>query len=291
MAKNTQAISINHSPMLRKYIYSEKSNSIYFEKIESVKKDANTAIIFLHGIAGSRRSWGKEYQELSATASLYFIDLLGHGFSAKPKIAYTLENHMKALHEFITSKVREERIVLVGHSLGAILALGYTATYPQRIVKTILLSLPYYHDEPEAKRYIATGSRFKFIFSDSLQTKIVCTFMCSLFGSVTRQIAPLLMRDLPREVAQDVHRHSYQSYISTLTNVLYQQSLHQLVNKTMGDTLVLLHGEQDQIVPLKNITELSQTYRIPLQLLQHGTHRFPLEESAFVTQAIKKITD
>src|SRR5258706_8331570 len=169
--------------MLRKFIYSEKTENIYFDSIK--KSYADTAIIFLHGLGGSRQSWGKFYTNLSQYASLYFIDLLGYGFSAKPNITYTLENHIASLKTFIDQEVKEQDIILVGHSLGSIIALGYTSYNPERIKKTILIALPYYHSPDEAYKHISTSSKYTFIFSYNLKTKILCTFMCSLFGSIT----------------------------------------------------------------------------------------------------------
>ena len=89
---------------LRTFFTNEKTDNIYFEKVK--KEESNHAIIFLHGIIASRRFWPKEFHKLNDNATLYFVDLLGFGYSAKPNSSYTLENHLNALRNFIKKEVR-----------------------------------------------------------------------------------------------------------------------------------------------------------------------------------------
>lgn len=263
--------------MLRQYIFSEKSKGIYFDSIKNPSTDV--AIVFIHGILASRNMWGSLYNSFSNKASLYFVDLLGFGFSAKPNIAYTLENHIKALKAFIDTEVNEKDIILVGHSLGALIAFGYTSFYPERIKKTILISMPYFHDPQEAYTHISTHSsykKYKFLFKENLTTKIFCLLVCSVFGSITRQIVPFIYRDLSRKSAQDGHRHSYKSYISTLTNVIYNQNLSRILKPSIKKKLELLHGTEDHIAPIKNIKELAKQYNLSLTIEEGEGHRFPM---------------
>lgn len=275
--------------MIRKFIYSEKTDTIYFDAIK--KTDAGTAIIFLHGLVGSRRSWGKEYHVLSKQASLYFIDLLGFGFSAKPNISYTLENHIEAAKQFIEKEVKEKNVILVGHSFGALIALGYTSFYPERIKKTILLALPYYHSAKEAYATLIASGKYTFVYKDTLKVKIFCTLVCSIFGSLARQITPLIMRDLPRGVVQDAHRHSYHSYMSSLTNVLYNQNLTKLLSPSITKKILLIHGSGDKVAPLKNIEELVRKHDLSLTIFKNAVHRFPIYESELVVKMIEKEID
>ena len=276
--------------MLRKYIYSEKTDNIYFDATK--KPNAKRAIIFLHGLCSSRRSWGKDYRVLSKYGSLYFVDLLGFGFSAKPDTNYTLEKHISALREFVEKEVKEKEIIFVGHSLGSIIALGYTSLYPGQVKKAILTALPYYFSSEEAKSYAKNASRLKFIFSYNLRTKVLCTLMCSVFGSITRLISPyLIIKDLPKELAHDGFRHSYQSYISTLTNVIYNQNLTKLLSPSLLKKISLIHGTRDKIVPLKNVEKLAKKYDIPLTILENSAHRFPIFDSQPVVEELERVVN
>src|SRR5690349_2960134 len=48
------------------------------------------ALLFLHGITGSRRYWEKKVRPLARDYRLILPDLLGFGLSPKPYLEYTL---------------------------------------------------------------------------------------------------------------------------------------------------------------------------------------------------------
>ncbi len=230
-----------------------------------------------------RRKWVLD----KSSASLYFLDIIGSGFSAKPNIEYTLTGHLQYLHTFIKNNVHEKTILLVGHSTGAIIALGYTAKYPESIKKTFLISLPYYNTPQEAKYFARQSQTFKYYATDSLWTHLTCLTICTLFGPITRQIAPLFYRNAPRAVVQDYFRHSYNSYMKTLTNIVYNQNIPSLITTQSKNKLILVHGAEDKTAPLSHVQELSKNYQIPLHI-QHGTHRLPLHKNSHITGLLEK---
>jgi len=72
------------------------------------------------------------------------IDLLGFGESPSPEDAtYTLEEHVAALHRTLRAS-RLRHVVLVGHSLGALIAARYAAVYPRAVTRLVLVSPPIY---------------------------------------------------------------------------------------------------------------------------------------------------
>ena len=73
------------------------------------------------------------------------IDLLGFGESPSPEAAtYTLEEHVAALSRTIDSLALREPFVLVGHSMGSLIASRYAATRRRRLTKLVLVSPPIY---------------------------------------------------------------------------------------------------------------------------------------------------
>lgn len=258
--------------------FQEKSTNLYYKKVGA--NDTNTAVIFLHGLTGSRRQWGNAYEHPSDGYSGYFVDLLGFGYSVKPKTEYTLDRHVDALHDFIECEVKEEQIILVGHSLGAIVALGYAAQYPDTISKVILLALPYYTSFNEAIQYAKEHTKPQYFVVDTLLTKLTCLTICHYGGSLTRKIAPQLLKHLPSAVATDTFLHTYNSYISTLYNVIYHQDISNLVRGYLHDRIFLLHGDYDNLAPLKNVQKLATQYNVQLQVIEGVGHDFPIKNSA-----------
>lgn len=197
----------------------EKSDSIYFKKVK--KSNNSTAIIFIHGLGGSRNYWKEMQTSMTYKFVLYFIDLLGFGFSKKPDVEYTLDFHINAIHTFIRDHVKEKNIFIVGHSLGAIIALGYTAKYPTNIVKTYLVSLPYYHGSDEAKKYISTHTSLPFLFSDTPLAHISCHIACMFRPFFLFTIS--LLAGKRSQLIKEALYHTHKSYFSTLKNVVMQQ--------------------------------------------------------------------
>src|SRR3989338_8495283 len=95
-------------------------------------------IVFLHGLAGSWRNFEYLKKEFPDYQTISF-DLIGFGREAKPKIDYTVDDFM----EFLDKKLRLSednnlQYVLVGHSLGALLAKEVAKKYPNKVTKIFL---------------------------------------------------------------------------------------------------------------------------------------------------------
>src|SRR5688572_30395094 len=96
-----------------------------------VAADAGTGppVVLLHGIASSSVTFEYVVPLVTERHRAVAIDLLGFGGSPAPEGAgYTIEEHVAALRRTVR-KLRLRQFVLVGHSLGALIAARYAATY------------------------------------------------------------------------------------------------------------------------------------------------------------------
>ena len=66
------------------------------------------------------------------------MDLRGRGLSDKPAAGYSLQHHIRDI-VCLLDDLKRERIVLLGHSLGAYISLAFAANYPERTEKIILM--------------------------------------------------------------------------------------------------------------------------------------------------------
>lgn len=100
--------------------------------------------MLLHGIASSSVTFANVIPLITARHRAVSVDLLGFGESPAPEDAnYTIEEHVAALDRTLR-RARLRRFVLVGHSMGALIAARYAATHPRQVRRLVLVSPPVY---------------------------------------------------------------------------------------------------------------------------------------------------
>ncbi len=103
------------------------------------------SIILLHGLASSSQNWRNLIPLLKPHYRCITIDLIGFGESPKPQwYDYTLEDHVHNVHAAIKNLDLEDSFILVGHSLGSLIATRYARIHQQHVNRLILLSPPVY---------------------------------------------------------------------------------------------------------------------------------------------------
>ena len=261
----------------------EKSTNLYYRAFR--KKDSTRAIIFLHGLGASHNYWDSVYHKLQD--SLYFVDLLGFGYSKKPNGVYTLSRHVQALRNFIKKEVAEKSVIFIGHSLGALIALGYTHLYPSNVKQLFLLALPYYHSEAEANRMLKSLHVWPSLFTDTFAAHMSCHLVCT-FRPAFMMLVPLLVWDLPKKVVGDAFLHTHSSYFSTMKYVIMQQNIPRLLGPTIRSKIILIHAKDDKTVPFRNAESLASKYSLKLIALQSGHHNFPLTSKKKIITILNK---
>ncbi|UPR53636.1 alpha/beta hydrolase [Vibrio cyclitrophicus] len=95
-----------------------------------------TTVVFIHGWLDNSSSFNQILQQvakLAPNAHLVAIDLFGHGFSShKSGSYYPFHDYIDDLHQLVI-KLSPNRLVLVGHSLGALIASCYSAAFPEKV--------------------------------------------------------------------------------------------------------------------------------------------------------------
>lgn len=100
-------------------------------------------VILLHSWIGSWRYWVPTMQHLQLKYRVYALDLYGFGDSGKNPRKYTLEHQVQLLADF-TDQLGIEKTALVGHGLGAMVALEYANQHKKRsrVPRMLLVSAP-----------------------------------------------------------------------------------------------------------------------------------------------------
>lgn len=97
------------------------------------------AILFIHGLTGSRRNWAHLVDSLNTDHRVLAPDLFGHGTSAKPMGDYSLGAHAAALRDLL-DLLGISRVTLVGHSFGGGIAMQFCYLFPDRVERLVLVA-------------------------------------------------------------------------------------------------------------------------------------------------------
>jgi pimeloyl-ACP methyl ester carboxylesterase len=95
-------------------------------------------IVCAHGLTANAYCFQALADNLAADHQVFAYDLRGRGDSDKPQQGYSVPLHAVDLAGLI-DKLGLERPVLIGHSLGALIALYFAAHYPDKLSKLVLI--------------------------------------------------------------------------------------------------------------------------------------------------------
>lgn len=91
---------------------------------------AGDAILLIHGMAGSSRTWREVMPLLARRFTVIAPDLLGHGESAKPLGDYSLGAFASGLRDLL-GVLDVDRVTVVGQSLGGGIAMQLAYQHPE----------------------------------------------------------------------------------------------------------------------------------------------------------------
>jgi len=96
------------------------------------------AVVCIHGLTANHTCWASVADLLSPAHRLIAYDLRGRGESDKPETGYSLAHHDEDLRGLL-DHFGLGKAVLVGHSLGAHIALRFAAHHPERVAQLVLI--------------------------------------------------------------------------------------------------------------------------------------------------------
>lgn len=241
-------------------------------------------LVFLPGLANTTRYWESRVGSLANDNRLLLIDPLGFGRSPKPWTTYSVERHVTEIHRVLESR---GPVTLVGHSFGAILSIAYASRYPDAARGLVLIGLPVFHGELDAKRsFRARPSPERWVLSNMLLASLACVLTRRLFRRVLAGLAP----ELPHDVTEDLVTHTWRSSTSTLWEAIYRFDLLGAANALPRDLpVVLFHGALDQTAPLSGVQELARRHpHWGLRILDGGDHHPLLRNPSWTLDGIRE---
>src|SRR5262245_4169030 len=98
-------------------------------------------LLLLHGVASNWQSFLPLITGLGGNHQIYAMDLRGHGLSGRLNEGYRLVDYSADVLQFIEDELGHPTVI-VGHSIGALIAIYAAAKLQQSIRAIILLDPP-----------------------------------------------------------------------------------------------------------------------------------------------------
>jgi pimeloyl-ACP methyl ester carboxylesterase len=95
-------------------------------------------VLCVHGLTANCRSWDVIAERLAPRRRVMALDLRGRGLSDKPRAGYSVERHCEDIRAVLTH-LDLPPVALMGHSLGAVIAVAFAARFPGRVDHVILV--------------------------------------------------------------------------------------------------------------------------------------------------------
>lgn len=236
------------------------------------RQGGGPVLVLVHGVAGSSRIWDPVVATLAKHFEVVRVDLLGYGRSPKPRINYTPEVHIAALHATLKHHGIATPFAMAGLSMGTLLALEYARRWPEEVVKVLCIGFPYYKDEKEARASLR-GSAWARLAMESPALGYVLAGMVMGVGRRSKRIAGAFSRIYTPEMAQDSARGTYHAFRTGLLACMVYNRADKLLAETAVTKQHYLHGALDRWTTAESIKKvLSKRLNCQLTLLPGAEH-------------------
>jgi len=98
-----------------------------------------TPIVFLHPWTTNGYIWYYQVFPFARTNQVIVVDHRGHGRSDKPKSGYSIQEHASDVAAVLDA-AKVAKAVLVGNSIGGMIAMQFTLDHPDRVIGNLILS-------------------------------------------------------------------------------------------------------------------------------------------------------
>ena len=228
--------------LLHKYLRIPYRLHVYVDK--KVKKPTAT-VLLLHGMGNSGASWDEVVKKLPKDIRVISIDLLGFGQSPSPRwLKYSTVVQARSVTSTLLRMGISQQLIIVGHSMGSLVAVELAKQYPFFVKSLILCSPPFYNNE-EKKTLLPNPNVVLKKFYKLLQK----------YPKNIVEVVPLVTRLNIVGKAFNVTSENVDIYLGALqASIINQTGFHDV--KKLKKPIRLLHGIIDPVVIKDNLDEI-----------------------------------
>jgi pimeloyl-ACP methyl ester carboxylesterase len=226
-------------------------------------------LLAIHGLGGSGRYWAGLADRVGDRYRVFAPDLAGFGLSDKPPISYDRPLHLSDLDALMRDV---GPVVVVGHSLGAVLAALWASGHAATARGLAMAAAPFPAEEPTWRppARLADGRVLPKVIDGTLR---ITWPVVSVPIAATRRY--------PRAVVRDFGRQTVHSRVGTLFALWSDPSLADDVSASVPALqdlpVALLHARDDKRVGVGNVGKWASLLpRATVLRVPAGGHQFLL---------------
>jgi pimeloyl-ACP methyl ester carboxylesterase len=237
------------------------------------------ALVLLHGIGSGSASWLPVVRELGPRAHVIAWDAPGYGEStALPAAAPTAGDYAERLRAVLDA-LALSRVMIVGHSLGALMATAFAARHPERVHRLVLLAPAGGYGAPSQAARAA----------EVRQERLGTLERLGIEG-MARERGPRLVR----AAANDDLRSWAVWNMARLRPEGYRQAVELLCGSDLTAWAPLavpleVHvGDEDRVTPPERVAHLAAAFGVPHHLIHQSGHLCPLDQATAVADLLAR---
>jgi pimeloyl-ACP methyl ester carboxylesterase len=214
---------------------------------------ARATVVLLHGIGNTAAYWDTVEQQLPADVRIISIDLLGFGDSPKPSSAsYNLRIQARSVAMTLLTLGLTNRIIVVGHSMGSLIAVELAKRYPLLVRGLVLCSPPIYRTAKER--------RGTFVNAEAILTDMYTKFGQDASANPARYVALAKAAASAKLAPPTFHLtdDTVMPYITALRASIVDQSSFTDIQHLTTPTEII-YGTFDPFVVVKNLKTIAKS--------------------------------
>lgn len=196
-------------------------------------------VILLHGIARTGAVWQYLVDDLEQQpVRVVVFDLLGFGNSPKPTwLNYGIDDHVQAVITSIERLHPEQPVVVVGHSMGCLIAVRLARTRPDLVRHLVLYEMPLYRGLPNKRVY---RLRLNFYFR-------LYNWIMQYQPTFQDRNAKLAERIARKFFGLEISRTSWLPFVKSLQHTILDQTTPQDI-PALSTPMDVIYGSYDMLV-------------------------------------------
>jgi pimeloyl-ACP methyl ester carboxylesterase len=246
-------------------------------------------VVLIHGLPGTAEDW-EDVTPLLAGHRTIAIDRPGFGYSAGGYVPF--DRQLEVLHDLFV-KLRVTRPILVGHSYGGTVSLGFAERYPGEVRGLVLV------DAAAAGQHVDGLTTAQAHTEQVLQLPVIRQVANATFGQLLTKVSVEMGEREAFDPLRVVAAHRDRTLEINMTHgnleawageILASRGVIAQIDKglaTIHVPAVVLQGEQDELVNPAHGRRLAAELPDARLVMLYGGHMQPYDHPAAIAAAVQ----